>query len=543
MAHATKKVSEIVRDAVVGRLHIAEFQRGFVWTPEKVKDLLDSLCKDYPLGAMLCWQTTEEVTARGPKVAKDIQRLWIVDGQQRATALCLLLGQKPTWFKTPDPWDELFMATEIFVNLRTSKKDEFSFSLPTNARRTSPDWYSARRILGAADEEVGDLVLEMCKRIGGRANAPSKDYTRIFELTRTLRAVRDRAIIAIEIDHDPVDVAEIFARLNSKGTRVNEGDVALAFVAVRQQGWVHGQLLPMIDEFREAGFDFDPSFLIRAMVAVGKRVTRLKDVPREFWDDEKDFASLWKRTSAAIKNTVRLLKERGVATTDLLPSRNALIPLFVLDDKFVQGKADLFKHSFRWFLRATKCARYSGSAMTTMRQDLLVVDAARALPEAMERLEGDLDEALEFEAKDFSRRYDEEGFLYLMLCLVIFERGAEDWITGQRLGYDKKGGKLTEDFRPQAHHFFPKAIMRKSSEKKVNSLANIAIISEGDNRKIGGNMEPKAYLEKHGIPHERVKQQVFPPATLWISDRFDDFIVRRSELLAKAMIAYVKKLT
>ena len=65
MAHTAKTAREIVDDAIFGRFDIPEFQRGFVWSPEKVKSLLDSLCRDYPLGSILLWQSPEYTSARG----------------------------------------------------------------------------------------------------------------------------------------------------------------------------------------------------------------------------------------------------------------------------------------------------------------------------------------------------------------------------------------------------------------------------------------------------------------------------------------------
>ncbi|GIW60661.1 MAG: hypothetical protein KatS3mg087_1727 [Patescibacteria group bacterium] len=77
-------------------MDIPEFQRDFVWDPEQVKKLAESLYRDYPIGSFLLWDSSgyqEAKTAQGTQAS-----LWIVDGQQRTTALCLLLGQKPYWW-------------------------------------------------------------------------------------------------------------------------------------------------------------------------------------------------------------------------------------------------------------------------------------------------------------------------------------------------------------------------------------------------------------------------------------------------------------
>jgi uncharacterized protein with ParB-like and HNH nuclease domain len=68
MPFKTLSPRNVVDDAVAGRLDIPEFQRGFVWQPEKVKNLLDSLCRDYPVGAILAWRSRDYQAARGASV-------------------------------------------------------------------------------------------------------------------------------------------------------------------------------------------------------------------------------------------------------------------------------------------------------------------------------------------------------------------------------------------------------------------------------------------------------------------------------------------
>jgi uncharacterized protein with ParB-like and HNH nuclease domain len=99
MAIEQLMIKEIVKRAVNKSLDIPEFQREFVWGTDQVKSLVDSLYKDYPVGSFLLWDSSEyqeSKTAQGTQAS-----LWIVDGQQRTTALCLILGHKPYW------WDDI----------------------------------------------------------------------------------------------------------------------------------------------------------------------------------------------------------------------------------------------------------------------------------------------------------------------------------------------------------------------------------------------------------------------------------------------------
>ena len=71
---------------------IPEMQRPFVWDASKVRDLLDSLYKGFPVGYIIVWQNPkvklkDGTTAAGKKV--------LIDGQQRITALtAAIVGQE-----------------------------------------------------------------------------------------------------------------------------------------------------------------------------------------------------------------------------------------------------------------------------------------------------------------------------------------------------------------------------------------------------------------------------------------------------------------
>ncbi len=543
MPHAATNPQELIKRAVSGELDIPEFQRGFVWSPEKVKNLLDSLCRDYPLGAILCWRASTYESARTVSSA-GTQRLWVVDGQQRTTALCLLVGKRPYWFPAPESWNRHFAACNIMLDLN-SDPDELELSLLNPVIAKQPHWVPVRELLSLSDTEVAAKTIEMLGRIGKTAT-DTKELQRVMSLLNVLRSAMQREIVVIEIGHDPVDVAEIFARLNSAGTRVNEGDIALALIAVRQEGWVREELLPYIEDLTERGYEFDPSFVIRSMVAIRKGVARFRDLPRDFWDATQEFKDGWERTKKAINNVVRVLKEVGVLTTQILPARNALIPLFALDDMYFKGDAKQLRRSFYWLLRALRDGRYSSAATTTIAQDLTAMRNAGNPDDAIKKMSESLAAPLTFRPEDMLSRYDENDFLRLMLYLIAFENGAEDWKTGQRLGFDRSDNTLNDGFRPEWHHFVPRGRLRKRkptppTEEAVNSLANIVVLGEGDNRRFSYS-EPHTYLKKYGVPDARVQQQFFPDRAMWTPDRFEEFVQERSKLLAAAMNDYVTRM-
>ncbi len=245
MALEQLKIREIVRQAVSRNVDIPEFQREFVWDPEQVKRLAESLYRNYPIGSFLLWDSSEYQES---KIAQGTQAsLWIVDGQQRITALCLLLGQKPYWWNDAQSWTEALRRYDVMVNLLPDEDDDrLEFALPNPIRRDDPRWISIRRVLVV--EEVKDLTSlaqELAQEIAKRGivKSATNDPVQMMELFGKIHArlqdlwqIRERDIPIIKINHEVEDVAEIFSRLNQEGTRVKEADVVLALAAVRNPG-------------------------------------------------------------------------------------------------------------------------------------------------------------------------------------------------------------------------------------------------------------------------------------------------------------------
>ena len=97
MAKAEASVEELVAMIERGELSLPEMQRRYVWRSTRVRDLLDSLYRGYPSGAILLWETDEEVPLQDFSVSQGISpyksrstRL-LLDGQQGLTSLSAVI--------------------------------------------------------------------------------------------------------------------------------------------------------------------------------------------------------------------------------------------------------------------------------------------------------------------------------------------------------------------------------------------------------------------------------------------------------------------
>ena len=96
-------------------IKLPEIQRGYVWKPTQVARLVESLYRGYPTGSLLFWKTTEPPRTRGfatgdAPAEPVVQPLYLLDGQQRLTALHRVLGDHE------DAQVVFNVATEAFQN-------------------------------------------------------------------------------------------------------------------------------------------------------------------------------------------------------------------------------------------------------------------------------------------------------------------------------------------------------------------------------------------------------------------------------------------
>lgn len=85
------KVSDLLNDVKNGRIGLPDLQRPFVWKDNKVRELLDSMMKGYPIGYIMLWASPDDYAntaqiGKNDKVYKQPDDL-VIDGQQRLTAL------------------------------------------------------------------------------------------------------------------------------------------------------------------------------------------------------------------------------------------------------------------------------------------------------------------------------------------------------------------------------------------------------------------------------------------------------------------------
>jgi hypothetical protein len=436
MAYSASKVREIVQSAISHAWSVPEFQRGFVWKATQVRDLAESLWLDYPIGNLLIWDSGSKKKPVGEKHQTDSAppSKWLVDGQQRTTALCILFGRKPYWWSDVNQWNAVLKSYDIRFDIDAKEEPYFVIANAAIRKVRTHRFVPVRDLLSLdLDKDSDQQQLQaLAKEIKADGLAGGMDAMEVYIRLDRVRKIRDRDVVVISVDHDLEEVVEIFARLNSTGTRVREADIYLGIVAVRNPGWVREQFLPFVEKLEMQGFDVTPNRLFQSLTAVGVKSVRFRQIPDDLWNGTA-IAPAWEKTKKSWFHVVKWLQAYGIVTREVLPSDAIFVPASALFDRFPQASREL---AFEWMLQALRYGRYSGAATSSLDEDLREIDSASGPSEAIERMRKRIRAIEPFCVDDFLRDYSDARFGRLLLYLLAFRNKAVDWDqSGNRIAF------------------------------------------------------------------------------------------------------------
>jgi hypothetical protein len=553
-------VRELVDMVKRGELRLPEMQRRYVWTAGRVRDLMDSLYRGYPSGTILVWETDHEPPARDLAVAQVrnvfMTQKMLLDGQQRLTSLCAVLGGEPVIVRNRKrPIEILFNLdhpegppqefTEVeddvaptVINGEEESDEEVDAEETSNpqqkfAKRTfvvaskhlmnSPNWVRVSEVL--SDKSDWDLL-------SPRGLHPSDArYQKYTARLQRLRKIKDYPYVMQVLERGLAynEVAEIFVRVNSLGMKLRGSDLALAQITARWKNSLK-QFEKFAEQFEEAWSVIDVGLLVRAMVIFATHQSRFKTVQNISLEQMQQ---AWIEAKRGIEFSLNFLQS-NVAIEDgsLLSSPMVLLAVAAFGSaKNYRLSPDEEAGLRRWVLIGNTRGHLSrGSTETLLDQDLAIIFKDGSLESLFAQLNQQLGR-LHSEPADFVGR-GVQSPLFAAAYLAFKATGAKDWISGLALSMHHQGKMHDIEY----HHIFPKSLLAHHGYDKsnINEIANMAFISGRANRKIL-NKEPKIYLPGiiadqgeqalavHGIPLDPV---------LWELDAFPQFLEWRRKKLA-----------
>ncbi len=340
----------------VGRVNDRKYllpaiQREFVWKPEQIVRLFDSVMKGYPIGSFLFWsvpaartkdysfyhfvQDYHERDARHNQKAaltgsSDVTA--VLDGQQRLTALYIgLLGsysfRKPrAWKTSPNayPKQRLYLCV---TRLATDGELEFDLRFRESQSDFEHDaageiWFRVGAVLGFTS--AFDLLQAL------QLHKLGNNETAVKVLSALYQHIVEKSPISAYLEKAPdLDrVLSIFVRVNSGGTVLSYSDLLLSIATAEWESLdARDAIYQLVDELNKVGrgFDFSKDFVLKACLMVGDFETRFSTANFST-QNMQVIEKKWQQIKEALQLTVQLLASFGL-TAETVTSANAVVPL------------------------------------------------------------------------------------------------------------------------------------------------------------------------------------------------------------------------
>lgn len=351
------KIIDILAQIDAEEYALPEFQRGYVWNREQVKKLANSLYKGYPIGGILIWVTeNDESYTRGnvDKVNRTVRL--ILDGQQRLTTLYgLIKGKAPSFFEGDEK-----AFTNLFFNLES---ESFEFYAPIKMK-DDPNWIDVTNVL----KNNASTFIEQ----SGNPGYYIKYLTKLNNLYNNITQ-KELPIEEVVGEDKSLDiVVEIFNNLNSGGTKLSKGDLALAKICAK---WPNArrEMRNILDRLKNAGYDFKLEWLLRCITVFltsKAYFSELEQIKIE------EFKTALKDVEKKIDEILNQIGSRlGLDNTRVLGSKFA-IPLMIDYMKREDHKMSdtEWNKLLYWYIHTFLWGRYAGATESTLAQDLAIVN-------------------------------------------------------------------------------------------------------------------------------------------------------------------------
>ncbi len=470
------RIDELARRIRSGDILLPQFQREFVWERSQILELWDSIVRNYPIGSILLWQSRQELRSENRIADLEIQLPkpdypvnYLLDGQQRLSSICGALywnGGDPqsVWNIAYDLREKKFLHLDTLADppqhqVRLSKLSDAAVFYK---------YVATLDALGAADKDT-----------------LKKNADELFN------RLKDYKIAVVTLgDMTIQDVAPIFERINSTGTRLTIVDLMRAATWSQEFDLV-GAIDGVLETLAAKNFGgLDRKIVLRTMSAAAgggfsaESIDSLRNL---------DAAVLKNATADAEEGYKRavdfLVTQIRIPSDAIVPYTNQLVVLAEVFRRLPTPTAAQYAAIRRWFWRTSAAGYFSGWNTGMMASDQRAVEQFAA---------GDTTEIVvsagEARPEIWSgRTFRSNNAHSKTLAIVLAYHKPIDLLSGQEID---ASAALAWVNAKEFHHFFPRAYLegKKVPASRANVLANIVMLTSATNKTIS-NRAPSDYLK------------------------------------------------
>ena len=518
------KISEILNQIDLGSYALPEFQRGYVWNRDQVKKLMMSLYRGYPIGGLLIWVTkTDPTITRGDgQLTPGVVNL-ILDGQQRITSLYgIIRGHAPKFFD-----GNANSFTGLYFNI---KEQYFEFYMATKMK-DNPDWISVTELL-----QLG------ASNYIGQADPERKMFLfNYLDVLNKLNNIKDTDLYISNVtgEDKTIDVVvDIFNNVNTGGTKLNKGDLALAKICSMWPD-ARSEMKKYLKQLQSAGYYFSLEWLLRCVTVYMTGRPYFAELDKYSIEDFKD--ALYKTEQMIGLCLDHIGSRLGLDHDRVLASKFAIATMIGYIHAQPSAKLDNahWNKLMYWYIHTFLWGRYASATESKMAQDMNVIQEGEGV-EGLLRLIRQQRGDLKLTPEDFWG-WSTGARFYPLLYLLTRMNHAKDFGSGLELTHNLLGKNSTLE----VHHIFPKDILYKAGKSKsiVNSLANYAFLTKETNLEIS-NRCPEEYMPYYAGKQPGALESNWIPINpeLWKVENYEVFLQKRRELLARGANEFLQSL-
>ena len=581
-------LSQLLNDIKLGKVQLPDFQRGWVWDDDHVRDLLVSIARSFPVGAVMLLETGGEVRfqtrpVEGLEKSIDVgvepQKL-ILDGQQRLTTLTQAIGlttpvqtrtskgkaiQRHYYFDIRKAIESEDYIEDAIVSVDENKQIKSNFGRDIDIDLSTIE-KECEHMMFPCDQMFNSNMwqIELSKYLAANIEKQSDMFVFMEFLNKIIQPFTTYQLPIIELKKESTKeaVCLVFEKVNTGGVQLSVFELITASYAAEgynlRDDWFGSDIRnvnsrqsritshPLLKgteatEILQAVTILHTYDLRKTDIDAGKTGKQLRPVSAKRTDMLKLPLSSWQAYADAVeqgfKQAAQFLRKEYFYARSELPYSTQVVPLAAvmtkLGNRWLEPR--IYEKLARWYWSGVLGELYGGAVETRIANDF---EELLAWFDDDSKLPRTVSDAF-FQPERLHSLRSRNSAAYKAINILILREGAKDWFwkaTIQELDAEQE---LALDI----HHVFPRKWCedRGLDYRVYDSILNKTSISYKANRKIGGDAPsiylPKIQNEKQvGLSDEQMDELLASHSispTLLREDNFDGFIAdRRNQLIA-----------